>query len=115
MAKKKSKTLDRVPETYLTDQALEHWNKIMPVLISDGVVKQVDVPIIEAGCEMYARYLHSLELDEGDDAIKYLKMYIAIVEKYGATQKARHTMKLETAAVKEKKEDAEIMKEFAER
>lgn len=115
MARKKSKTLDRVPETYLTGEARSHWDRIMPVLISDGVIKQIDVPIIEAGCEMYARYLHSLELDEGDDAVRYLKMYIAIVEKYGATQKARHAMKLETAAVREKKEDAEIMQEFANR
>lgn len=115
MAKKKSKALDKVPATALLGRALEHWDRIMPVLVSDGVVKQIDVTIIEAACEMFARYQHALELDEGDDAIKYLKMYVTLVEKYGATQKARYTMKLPTTPVKEKSEDSSILKEFAER
>lgn len=115
MAKKKSKALDKVPPTTLLGRALEHWGTIMPVLVSDGVVRKIDVPIIEAGCEMYARYLHSLELDEGGDAITYLKTYIGIMEKYGATQKARYSMKLPTNPPKEKSEDSSILKEFAER
>lgn len=115
MAKRKSKTLDRVPATSLSGDALLHWNTIMPVLISDGVIKQIDVPIIEAACEMYAKYQQSLLIDEGGDAIAYLKMYVGLVEKYGATQKARYSMKLPTAPPKEKKEDLEVMKEFAER
>lgn len=115
MAKKKSKTLDKVPPTSLSGDALAHWDTIMPVLISDGVIKQIDVPIIEAACEMYAKYHQSLLLDEGGEAIAYLKMYVSLTEKYGATQKARYSMKLPSAPTKEKKEDAEVMKEFAAR
>ena len=112
MAKKKNQILTKVPPTTLTGKALEHWDRIMPVLVADGLCNKLDVPIIESACELYARYLTGIEEDdEGKAPLKCLQMYIGIMEKYGATPKSRQVMKLAEKTEKDKESD-DLLKEF---
>lgn len=113
--KKKSNLLTKVPPTNLTGFALEHWNTIMPVLVADEMAHKIDVPILESACELYARYKEALmNGEDGESPLGYIKTYIAIMEKYGATQKARQVLKLGAPEVKDK-ESAELLEEFKNR
>ena len=42
------------PAAWLTGIAKEHFKYIVPLLIKDKVVCAVDVPVIEAACELYS-------------------------------------------------------------
>ena len=113
MPKKKNNLLKKVPETRLTGLALEHWNKIMPALVADEAVNMLDVPIVESACELYARYQLALVDDEsGESPLGYIKTYVSIMEKYGATAKARQVMKISTKDETSDKESVQLLKEF---
>lgn len=113
MAKKKNNLLKSVPETELTGLALKHWNKIMPNLVADGMVNNLDIPIIESACEVYAQYQEHLGDEEASESpLAYLKVYVGIMEKYGATAKARHSMKMAEPNAKSDKKDRELLDAF---
>ena len=114
MAKKKNSLLKKIPETDLSGLALKHWQKIMPPLVDDGLVNQLDVPIIESACEMYAQYQENLGKEDAESPLGYLKVYVSIMEKYGATAKARQAMKLAEPAAKDK-ESKDLIDEFRRR
>ena len=84
--------LQRTPEpaAWLTGVAKEHFKYIVPLLIKDEVVCAVDVPVIEAACELY-----SIFKDRGEklsDRKSALASYISIMSAFGVTYKARKTL-----------------------
>lgn len=85
----------------------------MPALVADGSVNMLDVPIVESACELYARYqLALMNEEDGESPLGYIKTYVAIMEKYGATAKARQVMKMAVKSEPKDKESSDILKEF---
>lgn len=114
--KKKSNLLTKVPATALTGVALDHYNSIMPVLVADELANKLDVAIIESACEIYAQYKAALlNAEDGDSPLGYIKAYVAIMEKYGATPKARQAMKIAEAPPAKDKEAQELLADFKNR
>lgn len=109
---KKNAVLLKVPATRLTGDAKQHWDEIMTVLVTDKVVKKVDIPIIESACEVYAQYQSMLSSEDPSKALPFLKAYLSIMEKYGATEKARHSMQMEKAVIKKDNDSDDLLKEF---
>lgn len=94
--------------------AKEHWNDLIGRLAGDGVVRYIDLPIIRMACDVYERYIRSLK--DGDFALmsNSIKLYIQIMEKFGATEKARQSIKLqcEKVAGKSKKKSSDEEGDF---
>ncbi len=101
----KIKTVKKVPETRLDGNAKEHWDRILPGLIASGVVKEVDIPLLEAACKLYAQFE-----DEGE--VAPLKAYLSIMEKFGVTEKGRALLKMKK---EEKKVKRDIEGAFSDR
>lgn len=101
----KIKTVKKVPETELEGRAKEHWERVMPALVSSGVVKEVDLPLLEAACKLYAQF-------EEEGEVSPLKAYLSIMEKYGVTEKGRASLKMKK---EEKKEKRNVMEAFDDR
>ena len=101
----KIKTVKKVPETELTGGALAHWEKVLPPLIASGVVKEVDIPLLEAACKLYSQFEEAGE-------IAPLKAYLSIMEKFGVTEKGRAGLKMKR---EEKKEKRKVMEAFDDR
>lgn len=108
--KKKNNALSKVPPTSLTDEALKHYQRIMPTLIANGVVTDIDVPILESACELFAEYKKDIS-----GGLNYINAYIKIMERYGATEKARFSMKIAKQAKKKDSKEKSIMEEFDKR
>ena len=85
------------PAAWLTGIAKEHFKYIVPLLIKDGVVCSVDVPVIEAACELYSIFKDRTE--KLSDRKSALASYISIMSAFGVTYKARKSL----AIVKEDK------------
>ena len=90
----KIKTLKKVPETELAGGALAHWEKIMPPLVASGVVKEVDIPLLEAACQLYEAFTTSGE-------VKTLRAYQSIMKDFGVTEKGRAQLKMKKEEKKE--------------
>ena len=75
------------PAAWLTGTAKDHFKNIMPLLIKDGVVCSVDVPVIEAACELYSIFKDRTE--KLSDRKSALASYISIMSAFGVTYKAR--------------------------
>lgn len=90
----KIKTIKKVPETELTGGAREHWEKVLPPLVASGVVKEVDIPLLEAACKLYSQF-------EEEGEIAPLKAYLTIMEKFGVTEKGRSSLKMKKEEKKE--------------
>ena len=78
------------PASWLTKTAKDHFKYIVPLLIKDEVVCSVDVPVIEAACELY-----SIFKDRGEklsDRKSALASYIQIMSAFGVTYKARKSL-----------------------
>lgn len=101
----KIKTVKKVPETELAGGALAHWEKVLPPLIASGVVKEVDIPLLEAACKLYSQF-------EEEGEIAPLKAYLSIMEKFGVTEKGRAGLKMKR---EEKKEKRKVMEAFDDR
>ena len=58
MSKKQNKILTIKPPVPvdLSPEAKKHWEEIVPILISDGVLCSVDLPLIRMACEVEANY-----------------------------------------------------------
>ncbi len=95
MAWKENKILEKMPAvpSFLSEDGKKHFRWIVPLLISDHVLKVSDIPLISAACDFYARYLKAEDLDERK---KSILMYEKIMSAYGVTFKARATLKLDT-------------------
>ena len=78
------------PAAWLTKTAKEHFKSIMPLLIKDGVVCFVDVPVIEAACDLYATFKDRTQ--KLSDRKSALASYISIMSAYGVTYKARKAL-----------------------
>ena len=115
MAKKSDETLAKMPPTKLTGRALDHWNEIVPALIKDKSLKKIDVPLIESACEIFVMYQDMLAGEKPQDALPFLKTYLSIMEKFGATKKSRHSMKMEEKAVQKNSEETDLLKDFKNR
>lgn len=93
--------LQKTPEPagWLSERAKKHFRYIMPLLIKDGVVCSVDVPVIESACELYAKFQDSeLKLSDRKAAIA---SYISIMSSFGVTYKARKQLELMKADKKD--------------
>lgn len=90
------------PASWLTKDAKEHFRYIVPLLIKDGVVCSVDVPVIEAACELYSLFRDRNE--KLSDRKSALTSYVSIMAAFGVTHKARRTLAI---AKDEKKENAD--------
>lgn len=93
--------LQKTPEPagWLSAEAKVHFRYIMPLLIKDGVVCSVDIPVIESACELYAKFQDSdLKLSDRKSAIA---AYISIMSAFGVTYKARKQLEL----MKDEKKD----------
>lgn len=115
MPKKADDVLAKMPQTRLTGRALEHWNEIVPALIKDKSMKKIDVPLIESACEIFVMYQEMLQGLKPQDALPFLKTYLSIMEKFGATKKSRHSMKMEEKAVQKNSEENDLLKDFKNR
>lgn len=112
MPRKKNNSLKKVPPTRLTGLALEHWNQIMPALVADEAVTLLDVSIVESACELYAKYQVAMNKEDGTASpLGFIKTYVSIMEKYGATPKARKAMQIAPAENRDR-ESADLLKEF---
>ena len=80
--------------------AREHYDWIVPQLIKDRVVCNIDIPLICAACDFYARFQSAESLTDKKNAIA---MYERIMASYGMTYKARRAMGL----MKEEKKDGD--------
>ena len=90
------------PAAWLTGIAKEHFKYIVPLLIKDGVVCFVDVPVIEAACDLYATFKdRTLKLSDRKSA---LASYISIMSAYGVTYKARKQLAI-VKSEKDKEDD----------
>ena len=78
------------PSAWLTQRAKEHFKYIMPLLIKDGVVCVVDVPVIESACELYAVFQDRNE--KLSDRKSAIASYISIMSAFGVTYKARKAL-----------------------
>ena len=87
------------PASWLTEEAKEHFRYIVPLLIKDGVVCSVDVPVIEAACELYSIFRDREE--KLSDRKSALTSYVSIMSAFGVTHKARKTL----AITKDEKKD----------
>lgn len=100
-----------VPED-LNDRAQDHWRTLVPCLVKAGAVTQLDLPVLAMACEIYVKCVDS----ETPEAMgSYLKLYMSIVEKYGATPKGRKAMAAAEPKVKKTSRydiDAELKKDF---
>ena len=76
---------------WLSEEARKHYDKIMPLLIKDKVVCAVDVPIIEAACDCYARFIES---DSFSDKKAAISLYERLMSSFGVTYKARKALAL---------------------
>ena len=86
--------LQRTPEpaAWLTGVAKEHFKYIVPLLIKDKVVCAVDVPVIEAACELYSIFKDRCE--KLSDRKSALASYISIMSAFGVTYKARKALSI---------------------
>lgn len=89
------------PASWLTGTAKDHFKYIVPLLIKDGVVCSVDVPVIEAACELYSIFKDRTE--KLSDRKSALASYISIMSSFGVTYKARKSL----AIVKDDKKQEE--------
>ena len=87
------------PTDWLSGAAKRHFEKIMPPLIKDEVVCFVDVPVIEAACELYAIFQD--DRNKFSDRKAALASYISVMSAFGVTYKARKLLAIS------KEEDAE--------
>lgn len=78
------------PASWLTGTAKDHFKYIVPLLIKDGVVCSVDVPVIEAACDLYATFKDRTQ--KLSDRKSALASYISIMSAYGVTYKARKAL-----------------------
>lgn len=85
--------LTKKPEasSWLKGKAKEHYDKIMPLLIKDGVVCAVDAPVIESACELYADFLEAEKVSDKKSAIAG---YVSIMSTFGVTYKARKMLEI---------------------
>lgn len=109
---RKNGVISKVPATKLEGDARNHYEEIMEVLVKDKVIKKIDIPIIESACEVYAQYQSMLESEDPSKSLPFLKAYLSIMEKYGATEKARHSMQMEREATKRDSDGNDLLKEF---
>ena len=109
---RKNGVISKVPATRLEGDARNHYQEIMEVLVKDKVVKKIDIPIIESACEVYAQYQSMLESEDPSKSLPFLKAYLSIMEKYGATEKARHSKKIERKAKRRDSDSNDLLKEF---
>ena len=80
------------PAAWLTKAAKDHFKSIMPLLIKDGVVCSVDIPVIEAACDLYATFKDRTQ--KLSDRKSALASYISIMSAFGVTYKARKTLSI---------------------
>lgn len=78
------------PASWLDKVAQDHFREIVPLLIKDRVVCSVDVPVIEAACELYSIFKdRAVKLSDRKSA---LASYISIMSAFGVTYKARRAL-----------------------
>ena len=80
------------PAAWLTKAAKDHFKSIMPLLIKDGVVCSVDIPVIEAACDLYATFKDRTQ--KLSDRKSALASYIAVMSAFGETYEARKTLSI---------------------
>ena len=90
------------PAAWLAGTAKDHFKYIVPLLIKDGVVCSVDVPVIEAACELYSIFKDRTE--KLSDRKSALASYISIMSAFGVTYKARKNLAI-VKSDKDKEED----------
>ena len=78
------------PAEWLSPDGKKHFRYIVPLLIKDKVICSVDVPTIEAACDLYAFFQ-----DCGNklaDRKSALASYVSIMSAFGVTYKARKAL-----------------------
>lgn len=93
-AEDRNKELTRViaaPE-YLKDFALQHWDRIIPLLVGDKMICPIDVGAIEMACQFYDDYRKAENLRDRKSAADG---YMKIMRDYGLTFASRDRLKVE--------------------
>lgn len=86
----------------MTEGAKAHWKDVLGRLADDGVVRYIDLPIIAMACDFYDVYCKAKQNNDIGVMQSAMKTYVSIMEKFGATEKARQTMGLQEGSAKRK-------------
>ncbi len=110
---RENKIIDQAPYAPkdLSEKAAAHWNEIMPVLVADRVVCSIDIPLIKMTCEIYAKYLQAVSENDFKTMKDSIFSYKNLMILFGATHKARQSLKIASSAVKQAREK-EVKQDF---
>lgn len=112
MARKKKSALKKLPAPPkdISIEAQSHWSRIGEPLVTEGLLHEIDLPILELACTTWSN------IGYAEDPIPLVKLYTSLMEKFGATPKARISMKVEDSKIETKsKDDKELMDAFKNR
>lgn len=98
------------PPDYLTNEARDHWLRILPDLVKQGQVSSVDVTVLSMACEIFAAWQKAQSIE---DRAKLSKNYVSIMEKFGVTSRGRKVLSMPVSR-KRSSGEAELRKEFSE-
>lgn len=105
------KILKKAPEPpeCLTELGKQHWNDIMPSLIKQGQVSNLDLSVLAMACNLFSAWENSSDVDE---TVKLAKAYVSIMEKFGVTSKGRKVLTAMGSGLSRRSTDAKLLKEF---
>lgn len=92
--------------------AREHWAIIVPILVSEGIVSEIDLPILSMACSCYSEYKKN---ENYEDRVSPMKDYINIMKLFGATSMCAQkitTNSMQTPRRRQNTEDRELVKAF---
>lgn len=95
--KKTNKIITKVPAPpeSMSYEAKDHWKEIVPVLVADKVLCEIDLPLVRMACDFHAIYTETEDFKIKKDA---MASYMKIMTTFGATYKARESMHLDNKA-----------------
>lgn len=98
------------PPDYLTNEARDHWLRILPDLVRQGQVSSVDVTVLSMACEIFSAWQKAQSIE---DRARLSKNYVSIMEKFGVTSRGRKALSMPVSR-KRSSGEAELQKEFSE-
>ena len=100
----------QAPPVALGEIAQEHWDYLINLLVSDRVLRVVDLPILVMACKFWEAYV--LAGDNLTEAKKASDQYIKIMTRFGATYDAQQKLKVEDKAKAQKHSEDEMFEDF---
>lgn len=99
------------PPKWLGKYGREEWIERLPILVSDGTIKDIDLGYFAIVCSYWQFFRTAQDNGDYDGAVKYGQAYQRGIATFGSTAKARLRITTKKKA-KSEDDDMDILAEF---